>query len=378
MVFLTTMHKTLKFTGIWPPDKKDKLYRLKMKAKFALMVYYAFGVVFNLVVSIRDEKTPLRDVAEDLLVTVGYLNIIFIYIALFYQQDDLISLFKHLEDFRQFGYPKATKAISKLINIFSLGLVWYGIFGALSVCYYAAHDYENCIISTEIVQRDAQCGFALRSYFPYNVRRGFNYYLHLFIEMYTVSMACAGAMHLVICSVAAFEYLILRIEHLNDMLRQVFRDNDVDEHIARFRICAMYHIYIIDLAQKTNDCFQFVTTPVLITYSICIGSSLLAFLVAPTLISFIHGMGWVVGLFLMCFSGQRIQNYSTSIAEVAYGIEWGNSSTRVQKDLMFMLLRANKPIQFVCGPLGDCNFETFYRIMSTAYKFTSLKTGLGN
>nr|XP_022905209.1 odorant receptor 2a-like [Onthophagus taurus] len=92
-------------------------------------------------------------------------------------------------------------------------------------------------------------------------------------------------------------------------------------------------------------------------------------------ISLLNLCGWVLGVYLMCLTGQRIQTQSLSIADAVYDMEWYKANPKLRKDIYFMMIRAQKPLLFQCGILGNFHFITFKNIMSTAYRFTTLKTG---
>ncbi|XP_022917145.1 odorant receptor 85b-like [Onthophagus taurus] len=104
----------------------------------------------------------------------------------------------------------------------------------------------------------------------------------------------------------------------------------------------------------------------------------MAFLTSHTIISFLNLCGWGLGVYILCLTGQRIHDYSLSVADKVYAIEWYQADPKLRRDISIVLCRAQKPLKYECGILGDFHFVTFNNIMSTGYKFSTLKTGVGN
>lgn len=77
----------------------------------------------------------------------------------------------------------------------------------------------------------------------------------------------------------------------------------------------------------------------------------------------LHLLGWFVLLFLVCFYGQKLIDESTGIAEDVYSTMWFNSPVAVQRDVMMVLMRSQKPLTLNAINMGVMSFATFLRVI---------------
>ncbi|XP_055836728.1 odorant receptor 47b [Episyrphus balteatus] len=80
-------------------------------------------------------------------------------------------------------------------------------------------------------------------------------------------------------------------------------------------------------------------------------------------------------LFYWCWVGNQVRFNSLEVAAAAFECEWLTQPPTFRRDLMFLILRAQKPLSFRAQPLYGFDFEAFSRILSSSYSvFTMLRT----
>nr|AOE48099.1 putative odorant receptor OR33 [Scaeva pyrastri] len=80
-------------------------------------------------------------------------------------------------------------------------------------------------------------------------------------------------------------------------------------------------------------------------------------------------------LFYWCWVGNQVRFNSIEVGVAAYETEWITQSPSFRRDLMFLILRAQKPLSFRAQPLYGFDFEAFSKILSSSYSFfTMLRT----
>lgn len=61
---------------------------------------------------------------------------------------------------------------------------------------------------------------------------------------------------------------------------------------------------------------------------------------------------------------------STTLGDILYQTEWYNLEAPLQRDLILVMLRANRPIVLRAGPFGSMSYET---IVMVCYQGIHLK-----
>ncbi|KAG5866947.1 hypothetical protein JTB14_026250 [Gonioctena quinquepunctata] len=74
-------------------------------------------------------------------------------------------------------------------------------------------------------------------------------------------------------------------------------------------------------------------------------------------------IGWLMSLFLLCDAGQKITDSTLSVSEAVYKMEWYSTDIQTMKDILFILMRSQKPMYLDALPLGILNY-TLYLMLS--------------
>nr|XP_022902080.1 odorant receptor 67c-like [Onthophagus taurus] len=175
----------------------------------------------------------------------------------------------------------------------------------------------------------------------------------------------------------AVELINVRIDHLADLLNVMMVEENNDIIWRKLRFCIMYHIHIIKLTEQVNTYYRPGTTLVIISFGIIVGSTLLAVFEDCTILTVACFFGIAGPVGVLCYSGQRMYQKSLAIGDTAFGLEWYNCNKKIIKDIQFLIMRTKKPLTFQgAWGLGEFTLETFGKLMSAGYKFTSLRTSI--
>ncbi|PSN55029.1 Odorant receptor Or2 [Blattella germanica] len=60
------------------------------------------------------------------------------------------------------------------------------------------------------------------------------------------------------------------------------------------------------------------------------------------------------------------------IGETAYAISWYQQTTVFQRQIMMIIMRAQRPVEMSAGLFGKMSLELFSKIMNTAYSYFTL------
>ncbi|XP_052738150.1 odorant receptor 67c-like [Bicyclus anynana] len=77
-------------------------------------------------------------------------------------------------------------------------------------------------------------------------------------------------------------------------------------------------------------------------------------------------------IFFICYYGDMIMRYSTSISDAVYECQWYRAEAAIVKDFLFLSLRAQKPCHLTALRFTDISLRTFTRILSTSWSYFAL------
>nr|XP_022917193.1 uncharacterized protein LOC111426750 [Onthophagus taurus] len=244
--YLNLLYGCLSFCGFWPPDGSETIYAINMRVSIIVYTYHVFGVISYIVNIAPDSSVPGGEKLESLFVAAGLFQMLINCTAMFKQRHKIKQLYAILENFENYGIPENIATIAFIINMISVFFVCYCVTGGFFVALYPVYDYENCMWKAELSNKTILCGFGTKVSYPYDIQGGLVYLIHVAIEIYTICFSCSGGAIIVNCTLGAFEFIILRINQLKNMLDKAFETNDRLEHKKRFRECIIFHIYIIE------------------------------------------------------------------------------------------------------------------------------------
>nr|XP_022910190.1 odorant receptor 49b-like [Onthophagus taurus]XP_022911215.1 odorant receptor 49b-like [Onthophagus taurus] len=91
-----------------------------------------------------------------------------------------------------------------------------------------------------------------------------------------------------------------------------------------------------------------------------------------SVLTFLPTITWIGALFFSCYLGEQVMQASIEVAVVAYELDW-YKDTKLRRDILMMILRAQKPITLECGKFGELSMVTFKNIMQGAYAYATMQ-----
>lgn len=80
----------------------------------------------------------------------------------------------------------------------------------------------------------------------------------------------------------------------------------------------------------------------------------------------------VLQSFTTCYSADRLRESSGSIAEGAYENIWMNKDREMKKQILMIIMRAQKPQHFKAFLFGNVTMQVFSVIVNASYSYFSL------
>ncbi|XP_071054146.1 odorant receptor 47b-like [Onthophagus taurus] len=377
MLYLLLLRNIYMYAGIYGEKGFSTIQLRLTRLAMGILFYYGFGMLYNLIKIIADSGVSLGEKCNCLLACATYLMMFSNYILLYIKRHEHRTIFKIIQCFDNFGNPQNLEQEIKFIDRLCFLLSAYCGFAAFTATLEGFREYESCVEVRADTNRLIYCGFVVEVSYPFYELKGSLYYIHTVIQAYIAFHTCFCGCQALISSIATIELIIIRINHLKQLVRIIVDENEEDEiQYNKLRICILYHIHIIDLTGKVNSCYKSAITIVLLGYAINVGCSMIAFFEEYSTMAMLNLVGWTFTVYLVCRSGQRLHDKSLSIGDAFFDLNW-LTSKKQKLNIQFVILRANKPLTYeTLWGLGAFLFETYMKIMSAAYRFTSLRTGV--
>lgn len=74
-------------------------------------------------------------------------------------------------------------------------------------------------------------------------------------------------------------------------------------------------------------------------------------------------------LYRYCVSGTNLSDYSVSVSDTIYEINWMVADTSIQKSFALMMQRAQRPIKLTAAKFVFLSLQTFTSVSRNVFKF---------
>ncbi|CAH2000970.1 unnamed protein product [Acanthoscelides obtectus] len=166
--------------------------------------------------------------------------------------------------------------------------------------------------------------------------------------------------------------IVTHIHHLEDHLKLLFREPDVQRRIVSLRNCVSYHAHIIRMADQLNRLLKTFAGHMSAVWAICFGCIGNQIFKSKPLGAALYLGGYMIALSFFVEAGQSLLSESETIADEIYKIDWHLGTVEEQKNVMFMLAKAQKPLTLSAEPFGNYQYSLFVLIVKTAYSYLTL------
>ncbi|KAJ8925733.1 hypothetical protein NQ315_009581 [Exocentrus adspersus] len=215
--------------------------------------------------------------------------------------------------------------------------------------------------------------------FDRNKHYGTVYFFEM-VLLLSVTWFCItlDALNILMMNICAIQFEVLK-NRLSRISKSFSRDDEVDDRIRmqklREYIIQQNHVYrCSSLVQKTYSIGVF-TQVVCSVLIVCFG--LFKSIVTPLksmqfmmLTSYSLTMIYQVSLY--CVYGQKVLDASNDLTDACYMSKWNHCSLGVQKYLVMIMTRGNRPVIMKAGGIFDLTLETLMTIYTSSYSFFAI------
>ncbi|XP_065077695.1 odorant receptor 2a-like [Ochlerotatus camptorhynchus] len=158
-------------------------------------------------------------------------------------------------------------------------------------------------------------------------------------------------------------------------IKRIFKGQDYPK-----TICISYSLKMLTFGKQVSALYQ----PMLLAQLACSLSMLCLTAFEATLTTHdiflfmkfaVYAVSVMIQILYWCYYGNRVSHMSTTINEAIIKCNWIAADNSFKKDLMFTMMRAQKPFQFMVYGYFPISYDTFISVLSRSYSlFTLFKT----
>ncbi|XP_064210995.1 odorant receptor 85b-like isoform X1 [Tribolium castaneum] len=361
----------LKLSLMWPLKREE--FKSSKGLYLRLLVFVIIsGSTFTAMIFMhlyKSLKVGSYDVSEDLAIlasNIGYVLMMTMYVS---RQKDLELLLLDLSDFKTYGKPPNFDKVRKRMDLYAHLIFFYSMFGSF------VYNMDKIILidkCKEARRINEVCGSAIPFWTPFETEDLFTLTLVITYVLINIFVVVKVAMTVSVQVLEISSHINLRIEQLKIFIAGCF-DRDFKASRERLDFCIRYHNVIIDFSERFSRCFSYVMFIHLAITGIIIGCLENQIVQEHQPEAMLHMGGWSTATFIACYGGQLLMDASTSIADEFYNCPWYEADVKMRKDLILIILRAQKALFVSTGPFNVLSFALFVSIMKLSYSiFTVL------
>ncbi|EFA13313.2 odorant receptor 100, partial [Tribolium castaneum] len=365
------------YSLLWPVEN-DELspgirYKLTILAFFSITGILVFSIS---VYSVLEIKQGYDIDVEDVAILIAVYGTYYMVSAYLNNQHQIALLERDLSQFYKFGKPPGFEQLNSQLNFAVKVLIIYSFLGTFVYNGTKMLLREECKKnSQEKGLSDNHCGLIATFMFPFRVDYFPVFYIVLVITFLLAHTLIKLCMHISFNAYEIVNHIVLRIEHLKEMILSCFNERNQTIVQKKLRVCILYHIEILDMAARLDkNFFNTMFGHFALTGAICACLEKQIVLGVNIVAGTLHFIGWIIALFVGCVAGQCLLNASEIIPNALWAAKWYHADLRTQKTLLFMLARSQKELTIKAGPFGILCFPLFVTVLKTSYSILCMLT----
>ncbi|RZC42341.1 odorant receptor 67c-like, partial [Asbolus verrucosus] len=299
----------------------------------------------------------LTALTENLIALNCIVGMIYMTICFIQKRKLIKNLVKTLDIFDNYSRSSNLIETDKKANLYAKLFLFYGILGNIVYMMMPQMSVEKCKVgrARQAEDLDIPCGLVTRCRFPFKFDYSPVFEIVFVHQFYTCTMVTVIILDLTMLLCGFLIHITNQLKHLRTFVVKLSH-NTSKNLVEEVRFCVKYHIAIITYSEKTNEAFSTMMMLHLTLTSLVISALGFEILIVDnfndSLRFTLHLLGWLVLLLLICYYGQILIDESVAVAEDIYFIPWHLAPVKIQKDIMMILMRSQKPLTLSAANIG--------------------------
>nr|AII01099.1 odorant receptor [Dendrolimus kikuchii] len=250
---------------------------------------------------------------------------------------------------------------------FTINMIGVGFYCVTPIITYFYHYFQG---------QESTFGFVWVSWYPFDkystIGHFVVYVFEIFIGMITVWIMVST--DLLFSGMASHIGLLLML--LKKRLESFASDEQTqDEYYHEIKECIKLHQRLIRFCNDLEEAFTQSNFVNIILSSVNICCVVFVIVLLEPVIAMSNKMYLVANLIqigLICYYADDILHANADIAQAAYSNSWYRTDTRCRRALLFLIQRAQKPIEFTAMNFTNISLVTYTAILTKSYSYFAL------
>ncbi|KAM3963423.1 LOW QUALITY PROTEIN: olfactory receptor 18 [Aphomia sociella] len=340
--------------GLWPKDNWTKMQ--KNIYSIYETVLHIFPIIYTalIIIGTYHNIAALALFLDNLHKCIGALNFIIKYIIFTTKQKKISILINEIK----YSGDKITKRCNQLMIIHVVLISSLTFF--VLVIYLAV-----TIINREMV---------IKAWLPFDPSLNMRNLLIasiLLISLVSPAVIRGSAMQGIVCSIIM--YLCEQLIELQNRIRALaYVPGNDDEFKYQFKEIIKKHVRIMRYAKNfKNIVNEYFVQNLAITVELCLNAvmiTVLGFEEKKLLFGALTFLcAALLNAYIYCYLGNQLIVQSEGIAQAAYDASWTSWPVRLQKDMLIVIISAQKPLSLSAGSMGVLSMEMFGQALYNGY-----------
>ncbi|XP_044262389.1 odorant receptor 4-like [Tribolium madens] len=375
--YLEFFVKSFTYLNMWP-EKNTFCTTFQQYYVSVIITITTFPILADLITQFREEYISFTSVNENFVALSALYAVTYVSVCFINRKHKIRALIADLALFEKFSSKSIIAETDKSVKFYTKLFIVYGIVGNLCYGLLPILGYKKCheTKSDHMIKYGIPCGLVVRFLFPFK----FDYSpLAELVALYEIIICILGTSVVVIITTlicAILLHITVQLKCLKQIILDLSQVSDMEVLEKKMKFCVKYHTAILDYGIRTDLAFNEMML-LHITWTGFI-ISVLGFEITTTddyveaFRFFMHLLGWLGMLFLVCYYGQKILEESLAIADVTYSFLWYQKSVIVQKYVLLILLRSQKALTLRACGVKVMSLATFLGVLYSAYSYFTL------
>ncbi|KAJ3648705.1 hypothetical protein Zmor_020486 [Zophobas morio] len=220
------------------------------------------------------------------------------------------------------------------------------------------------------------------AWYPYDTTISPFYEITYIYQIISVAFIAATTLTIDTLIAALNVFIGAQCDILCDNLKYVFVEDRLNASVAKLLSCFNHHKEILRFAYDSNNFFNWIVFVQFFISGASIGITMFQLTITTpfsseffSLVTF--GNAIIVEIFMYCWFGNEVEIKSANIPVAIFHSDWLKAAEKTKKDMVFFLMRCQRPIKMSALNLFYLSLETFVRILRTSWSYFALLNQVG-
>ncbi|XP_066252570.1 odorant receptor 30a-like [Euwallacea similis] len=373
ILYNTVSFRFLRFCKFLPKHGQNPRHCLiKINVIFSIVFVLNFFIAAYIYTGL-ERHLELDVIKFSVVCLVSFAGLMWINIFCVKNRELLLTLAEKVVNFQTFKKPPQFEKFHKKMMFFSkLHLVYITCASASYFIFFAPIHGRSCDKINKTRNLTEVCTLLIALHIPFVENQNLGkfpivYIINSIIFFIAFYMYVVGGT-IVWLNVELVEYIRIRIRHVKILLLKAMRNTDQVERRRELRYALKYHVAVYQMGILADKFFGIELFLHVVLTGVNLGVSAFVMIQGGSLESLLIFVGWLNAIIMGCVAGQHLTNEGSAIFDVLYHVNWYDFDIGLKKDLVFFLLRSNRPMCIRAGNVVMTN-RLLIQILRTAYSY---------